>query len=979
MGFGSYLSKAQQQQQRKAARKQVRTRRTRRTRKSSGSESESERKEEGSWTARPRFNTLHTMSNGPKTGGIGGAVKLLALFDFEAVERTELNLRKGDILHGVELRGMWWWGYNDKGIVGEFPVTHVQAVEAVLEAEDIEVKCLDTGDTVSAALLNTSVDVAIVSDSDDEEDSDGEGEGGGGGGGAATAAAAAADGSSRRGSPRTELKRGFMLKRSVWWRRWRRRFFILEPGTLKMYLVETDPEPKKLIALDGARLAYSSLRSKGAFCLTVQGGKENIYLCAFTDEERNDWMNKISRARPAASKVKIASSAPSGGADKLGAGSELAAVSGGNASEGTENLDSVLVLITFLNKHCRSTPALFTDTRASAQYVESLFADDLAAVVTALGNPNPEALQEILFDEAGKPATDKAFLMAAALKKFLRQRQSPLIPCDMYDKVLFKFKWWREHSLRDQVVNIGRLLDVMPALEHETLAKLCRLLEDTRGSTSAFVLAYTFGPSILRSDRDPAKLMASADAGDLKKLKIELVVNPRLVNSFLTMLIKYNAAVFHNDMRIVEREEVDAGIASTAAGPSGNTVISLQDRITAVTRARLIKVYSEKNPDKLAHVDQLCYKYRGKEREMLQVIRLRYGVSEKIDEGLPTDGAPNGSNAVETAEAVAADMYPARHRVATRKQRVLPDDPSELLTGQGQSASDESANANSSPAVQTNLPEAAGSVGQPLPDAGTTPNDVPDDPVEDDDLEEEVMELIDDIQMLSMDPVESVTAVAGIETFKQMQVEQLRLERMEQSSTRHIRAAIKRESAMHLLQRQESIKPSRSMAHLRMDAQAREILEEGPEASTYEVSPEQGNVADQTPAPASTVVEDEEEEFESIEGDDEEDGDDDDDATQPLDEADIEVDEERRHRRSSAERCPPEFERFNTRSECVARLHVVAIALTRGAEGLNACPNCTCMAGTARGGDFLIDVDAVQPLSCVGAGSYGKVFKVGAR
>ncbi len=195
----------------------------------------------------------------------------------------------------------------------------------------------------------------------------------------------------------------------------------------------------------------------------------------------------------------------------------------------------------------------------------------------------------------------------------------------MYDKVLFKFKWWRNHSLRDQVLNIRRLLDVMPAEENEALAKLCSLLESTRGDTSAFVLAYTFGPSILRSGRKAADLLATADQGNLKNLKTELVVNPRLVNSFLTMLIKYNAAIFSNDMRIVDREEIDAGIAA-AAGAGGGTadassapVISLQDRITAVTRARLIKVYTEKQPSRLPNVDQLCFKYRGKEREMLQV------------------------------------------------------------------------------------------------------------------------------------------------------------------------------------------------------------------------------------------------------------------------------------------------------------------------------------------------------------------------
>ena len=213
---------------------------------------------------------------------MGAGVKLLALFDFSAVERSELSLKEGDVVHGVDLRGMWWWGYNDKGLVGEFPVTHVQALEAALatEAEDIQVKCLDTGDKVSAALLNTSVDVAIEQDSDEES-----------------------EGGDLSSSPQhTELKRGYMLKRSVWWRRWRQRFFILEPGVLKMYIVETDA-PKKLISLDGARLAYSSLRSKGAFRITLKGAKEIIYLCAYTDEERNDWMNKISRARPSVAKV----------------------------------------------------------------------------------------------------------------------------------------------------------------------------------------------------------------------------------------------------------------------------------------------------------------------------------------------------------------------------------------------------------------------------------------------------------------------------------------------------------------------------------------------------------------------------------------------------------------------------------------------------------------------------------------------------
>jgi len=181
----------------------------------------------------------------------------------------------------------------------------------------------------------------------------------------------------------------------------------------------------------------------------------------------------------------------------------------------------------------------------------------------------------------------------------------------MYDLIIFKFKWWREHSLRDQVLNVSKLLSAMPALEHEVLAKLCSLLDKTRGNSTAFVLAYTFGPSILSNGKD-AKALLAAGNGDMKKLRAELIVNPRLVNSFLAMLIKYHGAIFEDDMSIVESEEVgdDSG------------VVSLQDRITAVTRARLIKVYTEKNPSKLANVDQLCYKYRGKEREMLQVCSL---------------------------------------------------------------------------------------------------------------------------------------------------------------------------------------------------------------------------------------------------------------------------------------------------------------------------------------------------------------------
>jgi hypothetical protein len=181
----------------------------------------------------------------------------------------------------------------------------------------------------------------------------------------------------------------------------------------------------------------------------------------------------------------------------------------------------------------------------------------------------------------------------------------------------------------------------MPVLEHQVLASLCQLLHKTQGSASPFVLAYTFGPSLLRSERKATDLVAATNANafataatpnaakadaDLKALKTELVVNPRLVNSLLTMLIKYHAAVFNSDMRVVELEEEGAAAALGGATTVDGTapVVTLQDRITAVTRARLIKVYSEKNPSKLSHVDQLCYKYRGKEREMLQVCLCGY-------------------------------------------------------------------------------------------------------------------------------------------------------------------------------------------------------------------------------------------------------------------------------------------------------------------------------------------------------------------
>ena len=41
--------------------------------------------------------------------------------------------------------------------------------------------------------------------------------------------------------------------------------------------------------------------------------------------------------------------------------------------------------------------------QASTQYVESLFAEEMNAVVAALGNPSTEPLQELLCDEAGAP------------------------------------------------------------------------------------------------------------------------------------------------------------------------------------------------------------------------------------------------------------------------------------------------------------------------------------------------------------------------------------------------------------------------------------------------------------------------------------------------------------------------------------------------------------------------------------------------
>ena len=54
------------------------------------------------------------MSSNDASSSSSSTVELLATFDFEGVERTELSLEKGERVHGVELRGMWWWGYNDK-------------------------------------------------------------------------------------------------------------------------------------------------------------------------------------------------------------------------------------------------------------------------------------------------------------------------------------------------------------------------------------------------------------------------------------------------------------------------------------------------------------------------------------------------------------------------------------------------------------------------------------------------------------------------------------------------------------------------------------------------------------------------------------------------------------------------------------------------------------------------------------------------
>ena len=89
---------------------------------------------------------------------------------------------------------------------------------------------------------------------------------------------------------------GFLTKRSMWLKEWRRRYFILKGNKLFFAKNSTD-EPHGMIDLSECLTVKSAEeKTNKRYCFEVATPESTFYMYAETEKEKDEWIGAIGRA-----------------------------------------------------------------------------------------------------------------------------------------------------------------------------------------------------------------------------------------------------------------------------------------------------------------------------------------------------------------------------------------------------------------------------------------------------------------------------------------------------------------------------------------------------------------------------------------------------------------------------------------------------------------------------------------------------------
>ena len=318
---------------------------------------------------------------------------------------------------------------------------------------------------------------------------------------------------------------GILYKKGRWLRQWKARHFQLHGTVLQMFIEKGDPVPRRVCTIGpGTKFEVSTARAH-AFTLQLPGG-ENWTLAAPDAKSRSAWLTALGNSVVQQEKFQKSLRRFRQKHHNDGTPGSGAAAS----NEVSLDVAGTVAVLKHIEQHHLGTRKLFSALEASLDYVKSVDPQKLARLQAAMATGNEMVMSGLL------PNCD-AHLLAAALKGTLRAREHPLIPFGLYTAFVDA---WRSATANGAtpaqsvlVDALKPLCDKIPQSNKNVASLLLKVCSQLKGGESTHLLAYTFGPAFLRTEKPPTELK-------------ELLEGPKMVNAIVEFMIRQNAALYFN-------------------------------------------------------------------------------------------------------------------------------------------------------------------------------------------------------------------------------------------------------------------------------------------------------------------------------------------------------------------------------------------------------------------------------------------------
>lgn len=89
---------------------------------------------------------------------------------------------------------------------------------------------------------------------------------------------------------------GWLTKRSMWLKDWRRRYFFLKDSKLFFAKGEFTPAHGMIDVSQCTTVKSAELKARRKFAIEVSTKDQTFYMCADSDKEKDDWIGAIGRS-----------------------------------------------------------------------------------------------------------------------------------------------------------------------------------------------------------------------------------------------------------------------------------------------------------------------------------------------------------------------------------------------------------------------------------------------------------------------------------------------------------------------------------------------------------------------------------------------------------------------------------------------------------------------------------------------------------